>query len=179
MSKVIAIVAAHPDDEVLGCGGTAIAHARQGHAVHILIMAEGLTARDDHRDAATGAGELTELRQTAQTAGAALGAKSVTFGGFPDNRMDSLDLLDIVKCVERFISVLKPDRVYTNRRLGSGTALLRDTFQHRMGNWGQLSRLFAKLVSGHRRYACGQACGLIDLRHGAAPLATSALASRR
>lgn len=114
MSEITAIIAAHPDDEVLGCGGTAIAHARRGDAVHILILAEGLTSRDETRDAPARAAELDAWRDTARCAGALLGAQSVQFAGLSDNRMDSLDLLDIVKQVEAFLAPLKPQRIYTH-----------------------------------------------------------------
>ena len=45
MNKKILIVAAHPDDEVLGCGGTILKHVADGDSVHIVIMAEGITSR--------------------------------------------------------------------------------------------------------------------------------------
>lgn len=114
MSETIAIVAAHPDDEVLGCGGTAIAHARRGDAVHILILAEGLTSRGETRDAEARAAELAAWRDTARRAGGLLGAQSVEFAGLPDNRMDRLELLDIVKRVEAFLTPLRPARIYTH-----------------------------------------------------------------
>lgn len=114
MSETIAIIAAHPDDEVLGCGGTAIAHAQRGDTVHILILAEGLTSRDDVRDVDARAAELAAWRHTARRAGALLGARSVEFAGLPDNRMDGLDLLDVVKRVEAFLAPLKPTRIYTH-----------------------------------------------------------------
>lgn len=114
MNETIAIVVAHPDDEVLGCGGTAVAHGRKGDAVHILILAEGLTARDDLRDAGLRADDLRAWRKTAENAAAVLGARSVAFGGFPDNRMDGCDRLDVVKCVEGFLSAVAPTRVYTH-----------------------------------------------------------------
>ena len=114
MSETIAIIAAHPDDEVLGCGGTAIAHARRGDSVHILILAEGLTSRDMQRDAEIRAGELAAWQDTARQAGALLGARSVVFAGLPDNRMDGVELLDIVKRVEAFLRPLKSTRIYTH-----------------------------------------------------------------
>ena len=114
MSETIAIIAAHPDDEVLGCGGVALKHARRGDSVHILIMAEGLTSRDLRRDAEGRAADLKNWEETARRAGALLGAKSVELAGLPDNRMDSVDLLDIVKVVEGFLGPLRPDRIYTH-----------------------------------------------------------------
>ena len=47
MSKVIAVIAAHADDEVLGCGGTISKFIDEGHSVHILLMADGETSRSE------------------------------------------------------------------------------------------------------------------------------------
>lgn len=80
MRKIL-VVAAHPDDEVLGCGGTIIRHAESGDQVHILIMAEGLTSRSDVRNTEAYAAELKELHGNSQK------AASVELLNFSDNRM--------------------------------------------------------------------------------------------
>lgn len=112
--KTVLVIAAHPDDEVLGCGATIARHAGAGDQVHIVILAEGATSRDATRDAQGRAGELSELAGAAQRAREILGAKSLVLHGFPDNRMDSLDLLDIVKVVEKEIQRVQPEVVYTH-----------------------------------------------------------------
>jgi len=114
LSKTAAVIAAHPDDEVLGCGGTIAKLAASGWAVHILILAEGVTGRDEARDAAARGVQLDALRATAQRAAAILGARSLAFGGLPDNRMDSVDLLDVVKGVEAFASRVAPQIIFTH-----------------------------------------------------------------
>ena len=114
MNQTVLVIAAHPDDEVLGCGGTIARHAAEGDAVHILIMAEGLTSRDQTRDAEARQSELSALAQTAHQAGNVLGASSVELLAFPDNRMDSLALLDVVKEVEARMANLQPSIVYTH-----------------------------------------------------------------
>ena len=48
--KNILVVAAHPDDEILGCGATIAKFAKQGSKVNILIVSEGITSRDKFRD---------------------------------------------------------------------------------------------------------------------------------
>jgi LmbE family N-acetylglucosaminyl deacetylase len=110
----VLVIAAHPDDEVLGCGATMAKHAAAGDKVHVLIMAEGLTARDSTRDRGARTPELGKLAQSARAAAAALGAEPPTLLEFPDNRMDSVDLLDIVKAVEETVARVKPTVVYTH-----------------------------------------------------------------
>ena len=97
------VIAAHPDDEVLGCGGSIAKWAKEGHDVHVLIMAEGVTSRDKRRERVSRKEELSILAQSAIHASDILGVKSVDLLDYPDNRMDSLDLLDVVKEVEKFI----------------------------------------------------------------------------
>lgn len=110
----ILVIAAHPDDEVLGCGGAMARHAAAGDEVHVVIMAEGLTSREPWRRAEANANELRELARTAQEANRLLGAKSVILHGLPDNRMDSLDLLEVIKLVEKEIARVQPELVYTH-----------------------------------------------------------------
>lgn len=114
MPETVLVVAAHPDDEVLGCGGTIARHAAQGDTVHITILAEGATARDTKRRRAARGGELQKLGQAAQRAADILGAASLSLGQFPDNRMDSVDLLDVVKSVEALVTRHRPGIVYTH-----------------------------------------------------------------
>ena len=114
MTGPVLVVAAHPDDEVLGCGGTLARHADAGDPVHILILAEGATSRDAARNRKGRAKEIEQLRDAARAAAQALGAEAPRFGGLPDNRMDSLDLLDVVKVVEQVVAELAPRIVYTH-----------------------------------------------------------------
>lgn len=114
INKKVLVVAAHPDDEVLGCGATIAKHVRNGDEVHVLILAEGVTSRDTVRDRERHSQELLSLQASAQRANALLGVKSVAFGSFPDNRMDSVDLLDIVKVIEEVKEKVKADVIYTH-----------------------------------------------------------------
>ena len=110
----ILIIAAHPDDEVLGCGGSMAKWCIDGHVVHVLIMAEGATSRDKSRDRVTRQKELSHLARSAKKAGEILGVASVELLDYPDNRMDSVDLLDVVKSVEGHIDKNKPEVVVTH-----------------------------------------------------------------
>lgn len=111
--KTILIVAAHPDDEILGIGGTAARHAAEGDNVFALILGEGQTSRGERRED-VGRGEVEELHRNTIESAAAIGFKEVYFADFPDNRFDSVDLLDIVKAVEKKIQKLAPQIVYTH-----------------------------------------------------------------
>ncbi len=108
------IVVAHPDDEVLGCGASIAKWSSIGEEVHILIMSEGITSRSNTRDIGLKSKELSLLARSAQQAGEIIGATSVKLLGFPDNRMDSLDLLDVIKAVEKEVDRLKPHLVVTH-----------------------------------------------------------------
>ncbi|CVK21897.1 MULTISPECIES: PIG-L deacetylase family protein [Sporomusa] len=113
-NKKILIVAAHPDDEILGCGGTIIKHVLNGDEVHVLIMAEGLTSRDVRRDVSLRNKELSQLYANTYQAAKIMGVKSLKICDFPDNRMDGVELLDVVKKVEEMVETIKPDMVYTH-----------------------------------------------------------------
>lgn len=112
----VLVVAAHPDDEVLGCGGAMVKHLQRGDEVHVLILAEGMTSRDDKRNRHGRKSDLLTLAETAKKANDIIGVSSLHLHDFPDNRMDSLDLLDVVKVVESFIATYNATIVYTHHR---------------------------------------------------------------
>lgn len=108
----ILVLAAHPDDEVLGCGGTIARRSREGHAVTIAILGEGITSR--YRDRQEVEEErLSELQDDSRKVGELLGAREVLSYGVPDNRFDSVPLLEVVHKVEEIIDRVGPDIVYT------------------------------------------------------------------
>ncbi|GFM35152.1 PIG-L deacetylase family protein [Desulfovibrio subterraneus] len=107
------VVAAHPDDEVLGCGGTIAKLAMNGFSVDVIIMAEGETSRSSFEQSSAEE-SLAALRKAATEAGALLGAASVVLLGLPDNRMDSMDLLDVVKRLEATVGDTCYNAVYTH-----------------------------------------------------------------
>lgn len=114
MKNKVLVLAAHPDDEVLGCGGTMAKHAQLGDLVYSVILAEGITSRENIRNREAHLKELENLANASQRANNLLGVQSLKLYDFPDNRMDSLDRLDIIKVVEKIVNEIKPDIIYTH-----------------------------------------------------------------
>ena len=112
MPDPVLVIAAHPDDEALGCGGTIARWAQEGAAVHLAFIADGIGARNDH-SAAKQAG-LQSRRAAAESAAGILGATSVHFDDLPDNQLDSVPLLEITQRVEALIESHRPDTVVTH-----------------------------------------------------------------
>ncbi|MFC2061388.1 PIG-L deacetylase family protein [Elusimicrobiota bacterium] len=112
--RKILIVAAHPDDEILGCAGTVIRMASNNHEVVTLILGEGVTARDEQRDKDVRDPDIARLRRQAVTANKIIGINEVYFNEFPDNRFDTVSFLDIVKSIEEVKDKIKPDIVFTH-----------------------------------------------------------------
>lgn len=106
---VVAVVAAHPDDEALGCGGTLARHAARGDEVHVLFLADGVAAREGAARA-----EIAQRQDAARSAMRVMGAREPHFGGFPDNRMDTVPLLEVVQVVETFLSKAGARVIYTH-----------------------------------------------------------------
>ncbi len=111
--RTILVVAAHPDDEILGVGGTVAKHVAAGDKVYAIILGEGQTSRGDKR-ADTSQDIVDELHKNTLESAKAVGFEKVFFENFPDNRFDQVDLLDIVKAVEKKIRELRPEIVYTH-----------------------------------------------------------------
>jgi LmbE family N-acetylglucosaminyl deacetylase len=114
MSKTILVVAAHPDDEVLGCGGTISRLASEGNNVFTLILGEGVTSRDMSRDSEKRKNDLDLLKDEVFGANRCLGVKDTVLVDFPDNRFDSVPLLDIVKRIEEIKNKIQPDTIFTH-----------------------------------------------------------------
>jgi LmbE family N-acetylglucosaminyl deacetylase len=109
----VLVIAAHPDDEILGCGGTIARHHKSGDSVAVLVMADGISSRNaSHRKSLVK--DIEYRRQSAQRANEILGINKLTFLSYPDNRMDSVALLDIVRDIENELDKLKPSIIYTH-----------------------------------------------------------------
>lgn len=108
MRRVL-VVAAHPDDDVLGCGATIARLAAEGAEVAVQFVADGVTSRAD------GAPQDVESRQAdARAALSELGVSETRFGGLVDNALDTVPMLDIARLVSSSVSELEPDSVLTH-----------------------------------------------------------------
>ena len=114
MSKTILIVAAHPDDEVLGCFATVARLIKEGYEAYTLILGEGKTSRDESRIVENKKDELEILNKEIIEANKIIGIKKVFIETFPDNRFDSIDLLDIIKAISKVKEEIKPDIIFTH-----------------------------------------------------------------
>lgn len=108
----VLVVAAHPDDEVLGCGGTMAKLADAGHEIAIAILGEGVTSRADSREDGD-QNKLRELHGCSRHAADLIGAKHLHMFNLPDNRFDTVALLDVIKPIERLVEEFEPEIVYT------------------------------------------------------------------
>lgn len=113
MPRIILVIVAHPDDEVLGCGGTIARLTGEGHDVHVAILGEGITSRYDKREQAD-LGVLQELQDQSKRTSKLLGVSELCLYNLPDNRFDTVPLLDIIKIVEKLINRFRPQIVYTH-----------------------------------------------------------------
>jgi len=112
-SDKIMVVAAHPDDEVLGCGGTLAKLACTELWIYVVFVCSGVSSRFE------GSCELEKnqehaLNKTSAEVARLIGFDDVVFLRFPDNRLDSVSLLDVVKAIEKLIDRYKPSTIMTH-----------------------------------------------------------------
>jgi LmbE family N-acetylglucosaminyl deacetylase len=112
--KKILIVAAHPDDEILGCGGTIARLSQEGSSICAVILGEGITSREADSNKKQQKDAIEHLRSQTQKAATLIGIEDVVFFDYPDNRFDTVPLLDIIKSIERVKSRIAPDILFTH-----------------------------------------------------------------
>lgn len=103
MSRVL-VIAAHPDDELLGCGGTVALHTRAGDEVTSVIVCEG----ESLRYGPNGVGQKDHIRMAAAT----LGVQDVRTLGFPDQKLETITLTDLITPLEKIVAEVQPTTVY-------------------------------------------------------------------
>jgi dTDP-4-amino-4,6-dideoxygalactose transaminase/LmbE family N-acetylglucosaminyl deacetylase len=104
-SKQVLVIAAHPDDEVLGVGGTIAQHVRQGDRVCVLIMTDGVTSRHN---------VVEPQKMAARECARLLGVQDLRLADLPDQKLDGMPLLEIIRPISKVISELSPEIVYTH-----------------------------------------------------------------
>jgi LmbE family N-acetylglucosaminyl deacetylase len=103
----VLVVAAHPDDEILGVGGTVASHVAKGDRVRLAVMCEGVSSRySPERD--------REIRQQSTEAARTLGVTDLVLGSLPDQGLDTLPLGEVVKKVEQVMADPQPELIYTH-----------------------------------------------------------------
>jgi LmbE family N-acetylglucosaminyl deacetylase len=115
LNKRILVIVAHPDDELLGLGATM--HkliSEQNCQIRAVILGEGITSRSENRNPEQWSQELKIHRQNIETARKSIDYESVGIYDFPDNRFDSVALLDIVKVIEKEKEQFKPEIIFTH-----------------------------------------------------------------
>ena len=113
--KKILVVVAHPDDELLGLGATMNRLIKDFNCrIRAIILGEGLTSRSGERDLNEWKVKLDKHKKNIYDAQEAIGYQSVGVYNFPDNRFDSVDLLDIIKVIEKEKNEFQPEAIFTH-----------------------------------------------------------------
>lgn len=106
--KKIAIIAAHPDDEAFGCGGTISRYKSQGAYICFFWMTDGIGARSQNKE------DLAIRKSGCDRALSFIKPYYYKHENFPDNKLDAVTFLDLVQSVERFIAHTKPEVIFTH-----------------------------------------------------------------
>ncbi len=107
--KRILVIVAHPDDETIGMGGTISKLVKDGDSVDVISMTDGVSSRTK-----SSSFEIEERQKSAKYASEILGFRWFKQLNFPDNAMDTVALIDIVKEIELVKEELYPDVIYTH-----------------------------------------------------------------
>lgn len=111
MQKILVVVA-HPDDEILGMGGTIAKLSAEGKEVHVLIVTDGSSAQ--YRDSADLQKIIEAKKQETLNACNQVGVKSIHYGGLPDMRLDVTPHIQVNQAIEKVIDEIQPDTVFTH-----------------------------------------------------------------
>ena len=193
----ILVIAAHPDDEVYGMGGTIAKLSEAGDEVHVLFVTDGCTAqyRNDPRLPQI----LAQKQEEARRANALLGVKAVHFGTLPDMRLDTVPHVEVNQLIEETVDAVAPEVVYTHffggRKPGSpdgvplhvgggaagagtdgaGAVLLPSALLHGVEPSACPHGIFAQCHGGHHRLRCPERGSPASLPDGGPGLSPSPL----
>ena len=101
------VIVAHPDDEVLGFGGTGCSLVKSGQSVQAVILCGDVDARAHRPDDSDLLSDILEANKK-------LGFNPPVLGTFPNIRMNCLPQIDLVQFIESQLSLFKPTRVFTH-----------------------------------------------------------------
>lgn len=107
--QTVLVIATHPDDEVLGCGGVMARHAAQGDAVHVLVITRGDPELFSEE-------EIEATRQELHEAHAILRVASTQFLDFPAPKLDTVPGFRVASAIGAVIDQLRPQIVYVPHR---------------------------------------------------------------
>jgi LmbE family N-acetylglucosaminyl deacetylase len=107
--KKVLVVAAHPDDELLGCGGTLIKLAKKNCKIFTLFFTDGVSARGNKFSK-----KVNNRKNNALKSLKIMGVHSSKFLSYPDNGLDTVPLIKIVREIEQIITKFKPDTILTH-----------------------------------------------------------------
>lgn len=114
-NKKIMVIVAHPDDEIIGIGATINKLTNEFNSdVKCLILGEGITSRDISRDLKSRAKDLEIHQKNIISAQKIIGYSGLSTYNFPDNRFDSIPLLDIIKVIENEKKIFSPEIIFTH-----------------------------------------------------------------
>ncbi len=111
MEKIL-VIAAHPDDEVLGMGGTIAKYTTRGDEVALLVVTDGSTSQ--YRNSPRLQEILIEKKTETINSAAILGVKHIFYGELPDMKLDVTPHIDINRVIENAISDFQPSIVFTH-----------------------------------------------------------------
>lgn len=103
----VVVLGAHPDDEILGAGGTLARHVMAGEEVHAIVVADGASSRaSDEMKVA--------LEKDAARAAETIGFTSIRLESLPDQRLDTVAFVDLTQIIESILDDIQPHVVYTH-----------------------------------------------------------------
>jgi LmbE family N-acetylglucosaminyl deacetylase len=103
----VVVIGAHPDDEILGAGGTLARHVIGGDEVHALVVADGASSRASDE-------LMHTLEKDAARAAEMIGFSSVELRSLPDQRLDTVPFIELTQLIESVLDHLRPHVVYTH-----------------------------------------------------------------
>jgi len=110
--KIILVITAHPDDEIIGCGGSMAKFVKNKDKVYVLILGHGIDSRQNKNADK----QMQKLREACLKANKIMGVEEVFIHDFPDQRFDTVPILDIIKKIEEIKSKVNPEIVFTHSR---------------------------------------------------------------